>query len=184
MVQPTATSVGTAPTYGPQSPMIPGSGAATDLSDLDDGQLAGIVRAIHLADIEDLQVAVARATSADVQGFARDAIQVHLAGANQDQADLARLGITPTASAASEQVLADWHHDRSAMQAAPASDFDRTFVDHHVELDERAVALLDAAIASVKSPALKGHLQGDRTSIAGHWREAQHLQLSLRSPTP
>jgi predicted outer membrane protein len=185
MAQPTsAAPAAPAPTtaYGPRSLMIPGSGA--DLAGLDDGQIAGVVQAIHQADIDHLQVALARAKSSDVQAFARDAIQVHRAAASQDQTDLGRLQIVPISSPASEQVLADWQHDRAALQAAPALDFDRAFVAHHVELDVEAVALLDAAIANVRSPDLKGHLQSDRTSIAGHMREAQHLQQALRPQTP
>ncbi len=179
--QPTATSAATEPAYGPQSPMIPGRwGLPPDLTGLDDGQLAGIVQAIHQADIDHLQLALMRASSADLLSFARDGIEVHRAGAAQDDTDLAQLKITPSVSPMSKQVLTDWQRDRSDLQISQASDFDRAFIDHHVTRDARAVALLDAAIDNVKSPALRAHFQSDRTSLAGHLREAEHVQMTMR----
>ncbi len=80
----------------------------------------------------------------------------------------------------SKQVLTDWQRDRSDLQISQASDFDRAFIDHHVTRDARAVALLDAAIDNVKSPALRAHFQSDRTSLAGHLREAEHVQMTMR----
>ena len=180
--QPTAANSATAePAYGPQSPMIPGGwGLPPDLTGLDDGQLAGIVQAIHQADIDHLQLALTRASSADLLSFARDGIEVQRAGASQDDTDLAQLKITPSVSPMSKQVLMDWQRDRSGLQISQASDFDRAFIDHHVTRDARAVALLDAAIDNVKSPALRAHLQSDRTSLAGHLREAEHVQMTMR----
>jgi predicted outer membrane protein len=109
---------------------------------------------------------------------------VQRTAASQDAVDLAQLSVIPTSSVVSHQVLADWERDRSQLQVPLPSEFDRVFIDHHVTRDLRAVALLDAAIDEARSPALRAHLQSDRTTIAGHMREAQRLQLILRSPGP
>ncbi len=182
MAQPTATIPEAESSYGPQSPMVPGGwGLPPDVSGLDDAQLAGVVQAIHQADVEHLQLALTRASSPDVTNFARDAIQVQRTAASQDDADLAQLAITPSISPLSQQVLSDWQRDRSELQASAPAEFDREFTDHHVTRDTRAVALLDAAIDRVRSPSLKGQLQADRTTMAGHLRESQRVQLLVRS---
>ncbi len=174
-----------APAYGPQSGMIPGGwGLPPDLTGLDDGQLVGLVQAIREADIEHLQLALTRSSSPEVLSFARDSIQLQRTGARQDDTDLTRLELTPTVSAASQKVLVDWQRDRSDLQALPLTDFDRSFIDHHVTRDTKAVALLDAAIDGARNPVLKAHLQSDRTTIAGHLREAEHVQMTLRSGCP
>jgi predicted outer membrane protein len=182
MLQSTAPPAGDEPMYGPQSPMIPGGwGLPPDLSGLGDGQLVGVVQAVHQADIEHLQLALLRSSSSELLGFARDAIQVHRAAERDDDAEVAQLKLTPSVSPTSQQVLADWQRDRSSVDAASAAEFDRRFIDHHVTLDTKAVALLDAAIANARNGALKGYLQSDRASLAGHMREAQRVQMSLRA---
>jgi predicted outer membrane protein len=181
MAQPPSTSAAAEPTDEPQSPMIPGTwGLPPDLTGLDDAQLAGVVQAIHEADIEHLQLALTRSSSAELLSFARDGIQVHRTGAGQDDTDLARMQITPTVSTISQQVLSHWQHDQADLQGVPPADFDRVFIDHHVVRDTRALALLDAALDRVRSPELKGHLQSDRVVLAGHLREAQRVQMTLR----
>jgi putative membrane protein len=183
MLQPASTA--SEPSYGPQSLMIPGGGVLPpDLSDLDDGQLVGIVQALHQADVEHLQVALGQSSSPEVQRFVRDAIQLHRAAANQDDADITQLKVTPSISSFSQQVLEDWNSDASSLRAASPGDFDLRFAEHHVLLDARAVALLDAAITSTRGAALRDHLKGDRISFVGHLREAQQLEQSLRSRTP
>src|ERR1700722_14070489 len=140
------------PAYGPQSGMTPGAwGLPPDLTDLDDGQLVGLVQAIREADVEHLQLALTRSSSPEVLSFARDSIQLQRTGARQDDTDLTRLEITPTVSAASQKVLVDWQRDRSDLQSLPLTDFDRSFIEHHVTRDRKAVALLDAAIDGARS---------------------------------
>ena len=164
--QPAATSADDAPGYGPQSGIIPGGWALPpDSTGLDDGQLVGLVQAIREADIEHLQLALTRSSSPEVLSFARDAIQLQRTGARQDDTDLSQLELTPKVSAASQKVLTDWQRDRSDLKALPLTDFDRSFIDHHVMRDTKAVALLDAAIDGAWSPVLKAHLLSDRTTM-------------------
>jgi predicted outer membrane protein len=185
MLQPTSTPTASEPAYGPQSLMIPGGGVLPpDLSDLDDGQLVGIVQALHQADIEHLQLALRQSSSPAVQRFARDAIVMHRAAASQEDADLPELKVTPSTSSSSQQVLSDWSRDGVSLRAGSPADFDLRFVNHHVLLDARAVALLDAAIVSARSATVRDHLKGDRVSFAGHLREAQLLEQSVRSRAP
>jgi predicted outer membrane protein len=165
--------------------MVPGAwGLPPDLTGLDDGQLAGIVQAIHQADIEHLQLALTRSSTAELLSFARDGIQMHRTAAGQDDADLAQMRITPAVSSTSQQVLADWQRDQAELQVVQPGEFDRAFINHHVTRDTRALALLDAAIDRVRSQTLKGHLLTDRVAIAGHLREAQRVQMLLRPPRP
>jgi predicted outer membrane protein len=171
------------PAVGPVTSMTPES-APIDLSGLDDGQLAAIVQAIHQAEIERVDLALSRASSADVLRLARADSQVHRDGARQDKATLARLKLSPSTSAMSKQVRDDWQQDSSALEAARATEFDRTFVDHQVALDEKAITLIDSAIAAVKSLPLKQQLIADRVYIGDRLRETQDLQKTLRARTP
>ena len=212
-LQPTATST-PAPTYGPQSPMIPGTGAEPtasstkesdtphphfdpsgsasglgasgakmpiDLSGLDDARLAGIVQAIQRAESQHLQLASSRASSADVLGFARDGLDSDRSGTSLDQSTFGQLKLTPTPSALSDQVQEDWQQDLTALQNAPATEFDRVFVDHEVALGMKAVTLIDSAIPVCRSTVLGERLRSDRASIAEHVQQAVALQKALRS---
>jgi predicted outer membrane protein len=166
------------PRYGPQSLMIPG--ASSDLTGYDDGQLAGVAQAVQQAQIERMRLALPRASSPEVQRFARDALQVHRGALLLDRTTFVQLKVTPTASPVSEQVLGDWQRDETASQAAQPFDFDRFFVDHQVELDQKALALLDSVIGNAKISSLKSQVQSDRASLAGQLTEARHLQQGLR----
>jgi predicted outer membrane protein len=181
-----ATEVGDAP---PQP--APGAGALAQLTGLDDASLAAVVVAIYQADVAHLQLALARGVTPAVLHFARDAIEDRWAQAAQDQSVLAELHVIPSPCAASDRMADEWRNDRALLAAARAPDFDHAFIDHHVGMDVRAVSVLDAVIAAARSPTLRAHLQSDRTSMAGHMRESQHLQQSLsvqtalsKSPAP
>lgn len=169
--------MGVTEAQGPSS-----TGALEELAGLDDAELSAVVEATYGADVAHLQLALARAVTPAVLHFASDFIEDCRAQASQDESVFAALRVIPNPCAASQRVAEEWQSDGFVLQAAPASDFDRTFVNHHVSLDLRAVAVLDAVIASARSPSLRAQLQSDRTSLAGHMRQAQHLQQSLSVP--
>jgi putative membrane protein len=151
------------------------------LTGLGDAELAGIVQSLAEADVEHLILAVSRSSSPEVQSFAREAIVSRRGEATQDLALLDELGIVPSVGPVSDELLREGRDDRASLQALPGAAFDRAFIDHHVALDVRSVAWLDAIAANVESPRLKALVQSDRTSVAGHMREAQHVQQSTWS---
>lgn len=169
------------PVPGPQGPLTLGLAPQLDLSGLDDARLAGIAQAIRRAELEHVKVAQARALSARVQRFASDAAQQHRALAAQEQTTLSKLKLSPISSPVSDQILGDWENDRSALKGTQPLDFDRTFIDHQIQLDTKALALLDAAIASISNASLRSQLLNERDTIAELQREAQRLQ---RMPAP
>jgi predicted outer membrane protein len=152
-----------------------------DLSGLDDAQLAGIVKAIHDAEIEHLQLALNRTSAADVQRFAREGMEAHRTGATLDQVIFGQIKLKPAPSAISQQVVDDWQRDLTALQTVPATDFDRPFVDHQVALETKAITLIDSAIPVARSSPLKGRLQNDRKTSEERLRLAEDLQKALRA---
>ena len=171
------------PQYGPRSPMVPGADVDRDLDELDDGQLAGIVRAIHETEAEMTALADARAVTPAVRRFAHDASEAHSAADGRLRVILGLVGIVPTGSARSAALRADAQTEVDELQLS-GGDFDRRFVDEQVALHRMADDLLDGIVLETRNPMLKAQIKSDLAVIDDRLLQAQRLQQQLRGQAP
>ena len=160
--------------------MVPGAEGDSDLDELDDGQLAGIVRAIHETEAEMTALADARAVTPAVRSFAHDASEAHRAADGQLRVVLGLVGVVPTGSARSAALRADAQKEVDELQLAGGRDFDRRFVDDQVALHRMADDLLDGIVLKTKNPMLKAQIKTDLAVIDDRLLQAQRLQQQLR----
>jgi len=159
------------------------SGAIMDVSTLNDAQLAAIVGAINQGEIQESQLAVNKATAADVKRFARDMSTAHREMQAKSTALLSRLQITPADNAVSNQLKSDTQNELSTLQTMRGKDFDRDYIDAQVRNHNKALELLDRITPNVKNAELKAALTNDRPKVEAHLREAERVQQSLQKGT-
>lgn len=181
MMQPeTEASASVAPEPETQDP----GPAADDLSSLDDEQLAGIVHAIHRTAVDHMRLGAERASMPQVQAFAREGLLARQSEAEQDDGAFSQLNLRAIGSHVSRRLHGDCRRDLTALQGVPQAEFDRTFVDQQVDLDQRAATLINFAMSRVGNSSLRRQLERDRSAVAGHLREDQDLQKTLHGQTP
>jgi putative membrane protein len=158
-------------------------GGATDVSSLNDAQFAAVVQAINQSEIQEAQLAMSKATSADTKRFARDMATGHRTMETKLDALFAHLQITPSDNAISNQIKSDAQTEMQALQAMRGKDFDRDYIDTQVTNHNKALELLDRITPNVKSSELRTALTNARTGVETHLREAERIQQSLQKGT-
>jgi putative membrane protein len=157
-------------------------GSATDVSALDDAQLAAVLQAINATEVQAAQVAVNRASSPEVKRFARQMLDQHRGMQAHTNAMFQRLQIVPSENAISNQLRSDSQSEISMLQGERGKDFDRAYVDAQVRDHNKMLELIDRMIPNAKNPELRTGLQNDRAKIESHLREIEHAQQSLQQP--
>jgi putative membrane protein len=161
----------------------PGAGGtSTDVSALDDAQLAAVLQAINTTQVQAAQVAVNKATSPEVKRFAHQMLNVHRDMQSQANAMFRRLQLVPSDNAISNQLRSDAQNELSMLHGEHGKDFDRAYVDAQVRDHNKVLELFDRMIPNAKSPELRADLQSDRAKIETHLRDAERAQQSLEQP--
>jgi putative membrane protein len=158
-------------------------GSSMDTSSLNDAQVAAVVHALNLGEIQQAQVAVSKAKSPEVKRFAQHMLSDHRDMQSKDAALLSRLQITPSDNSVSNQLKTDAQNELSTLQSATGKDFDRDYIDAQVRAHNQALELIDRMMSSVKSPELRAQLQKARPKIEDHMREAERIQQALQQGT-
>jgi putative membrane protein len=186
----TGGTTGSQGTMGAPSTMGGTSGAgsamgagSTDVSSFDDAQLAAVVQSLNMSEMQTAQLAQSKATSPEVKKYAKDMMTQHREMENRANAVFSRLQITPNENAVSNQVKTDAQSDMSTLQGMRGKDFDREYIDEQVRAHNHALELVDRMIPSAKSPELKAELQGARTKIEAHLRQAEKIQQTQQKGT-
>jgi putative membrane protein len=175
------------PMMGPGTGMGPsggmhsmGSGNMMDVSGMTDAQLAAIVQTINAGQIQEAQVAEAKASSPDVKRFAHEMMNGHREMLVRQNALFTRLQIMPSDNPVSNQVKADTQNQLSTLQQVRGHDFDRSYVDDQVMDHNKALELVDRIMPNVKNSDFRMALQDDRSMIEAHLRQAETVQQSLQ----
>ncbi len=182
-----STMGGTTGMQGSTSGMPGGAGmtggamaGGTDLSGFDNGQLAAVVQAINMGEIQAAQMAETKASSPEVKRFAKTMAAHHRDMENRANAVFSRSQITPSDNAVSNQLKTDAQNELSTLQAMRGKDFDREYIDAQIRDHNHALELLDRAIPNTKSAELKTELQNARTKVETHLRQAEKIQQTLQ----
>jgi putative membrane protein len=168
------------------SPMAPtgalGEGGPLDVSGYDDAQLAAIVQAINMSEMQAAQLAENRATSPDVRRFAKDLETQHRDMQSRANAVFSRSQMTPSESPVSARLKSEVQSELSTLQAKRGKDFDRAYLDAEVRDHNASLELIDRMIADARSPELKAELENVRPKEEAHLLKAEGLQQMLTTP--
>lgn len=154
-------------------------GGPMDVSSLSDAQFAGVLQTINQGQIQEALLGQNKGSTADVKRFAREAVASHRAAQNKESALFARLQLTPTDSAVSNQIKSDTQNDVSNLQSMHGKDFDRVFMDSQVRQLNSALELVDRIMPDVHSSELKTELQNVRAKVDAHLKDAERVQTTL-----
>jgi putative membrane protein len=157
-----------------------GAGGMMDVSGMTDAQLAAIVQTLNTGEIQEAQVAQAKASSPDVKRFAQEMMNGHREMLMRQNALFTRLQIMPADNAVSSQMKANTQNQLSMLQQVGGHDFDRSYVDDQVGNHNKALELVDRIMPNVKNADFRTALQEDRSMIETHLRQAEVMQQTLQ----
>jgi putative membrane protein len=158
-------------------------GGTADVSTFDDAQLAAVVQALNMGEMQMAMLAEKKASSPEVKKYAHDMMTHHRDMQNRANAVFSRLQITPNDNAVSNQLKTDVQNDMSTLQGMRGKDFDREYMDSQVRSHNHALELVDRMIPNAKSPELKAELMSARAKVEAHLRQAERLQQTLQKGT-
>lgn len=165
-------------TSGMGSPEV--GGGPMNMSGLDDAQIAAVVQAVNIGQMQAAQLAETKATSPEVKRFARQMATDHQQMETASIAVFSRMQVTPSDSAVSTQLKSDSQGELSNLHGMHGKDFDREYIDSQVRDHNRALELVDRMMQNAKNPELKADLEKMRPKIEAHMRHAERLQQMLQ----
>jgi putative membrane protein len=181
-----ATTGPTGGTTGPTGGMTGPTGGTTmgggtaDVSSFDDAQLASVMEALNMGEMQVGQFAEGKAMSPEVKKYAREMMTQHRDMENRANIVFTRLQITPSDNAVSTQLKTDAQNDMSTLQAMRGKEFDREYIDEQVRAHNHMLELMDRMLAIAKNPELKADLQSARMKVEAHLRLAERIQQVLQ----
>jgi putative membrane protein len=181
-----------APMMGPENMGSSGGGmggtmggtmAAMDVSGMTDAQLAAIVQTANAGEIQEAQLAEAKASSPEVKRFAHEMMNGHRDMLVRQNALFTRLQIMPSDNAVSNQLKTESQNQISMLQGVRGQDFDRAYMADQVRGHSKSLEMVDRIVPNVKNPDFRMALQNDRPKMEAHLREAEAIQQALQKGT-
>jgi len=167
-----------APTTPPTTPQAPGAPQAPAI--VGDGQIAGVMMAIHGAEIALSQMALVRGSQQQMRAFAYGLLQQHATMSEEKMALCSNIGITPLQSPMTQTLLGQAQQQAGLLQSASGSGFDATYIDAQVKLLGAALDLMDnQLIPGCKHPGLQQTLISERPVIAQELQQALSFAPAL-----
>jgi putative membrane protein len=157
-------------------------GGPMDVSGYDDAQLAAIIQAINMSEMQAAQLAESRAMSPELRRFAKDMETQHRDMQSRANAVFSRSQMTPSENPVSARMKSDAQSELSTLQSMRGKDFDRAYLESEVRDHNSALELIDRMIADAKSPELKGELENMRPKVEAHLRKAEGMEQALATP--
>lgn len=140
-----------------------------------------IVRQVTLSNTGEIatsQLALDKATNAEVKQYAQRMIDEHQAAQGQVDSLAVRLG-----AAAQEQVpdTADQalEQRRTALQGMTGADFDREYMSMQVEMHQATLDMLNRSVNATQNTELKSMLQTMIPAVQSHLDQARQIQGQL-----
>ena len=141
---------------------------------------AGIVTAIHEAEVQAGNAARERATSAEVRSFAQTLVADHTAAMNQARDAFGRLGVTAAENDTTRTLRQNAQQTMTNLATYSGAEFDRRFMQSQVDMHRWAVNVLDTAlIPSATRRETRDLLQQQRDHVAQHLERAQTILRGL-----
>jgi putative membrane protein len=163
------------------SPSAPGQLGAEANEALNDGQIAAVVRAINVAEIDQAKLAVGKAKDASVKHFAETMIAQHSQAVKDvDELD-AHLNLRPTESQLVTELRVNATSVENKLSANDDPSFDRAYIISQIDAHRQALDTIDSRLMpAVKSQDLRQMLEGLRPRVANHLQMAQTILDTLK----
>jgi putative membrane protein len=176
---PNATST-TTPGYR-AAPSAPGTLGSESSEALNDAQIATVVRAINVSEIDQAKIAVNKATDPAVKHFAESMIAQHgQAVRDVDELD-AKLNLTPNDSQLATELRVNATSVENRLSADNDASFDRAYIMSQIDAHRQALDTIDSRLMpAVKSQELRQMLESLRPRVADHLQMAQTVLDNLK----
>jgi putative membrane protein len=180
----TTTAPTTAPTTTPaarSAPSAPGQLGSEQSEALSDGQIAAVVRAINVAEIDQAKIAEGKAKEPSVKHFAETMI-AHHAQAVKDVDELdAHLNLRPTDSQLVTELRVNATSVENKLSANDDPTFDKAYMMSQVDAHRQALDTIDSRLMpAVRSQDLRQMLETLRPRVANHLQMAQTILDTLK----
>lgn len=147
---------------------------------LSDANIAAAVVTVNEGAISAAELATTQATDPRVREYAQHLVHEHREMGQELEALLRREGISPQRESLTRQIAENNQRTLQALRTRTGADFDRTFVQHEVELHQWLITTLDnSLIPATRDRDLKAALQELRQGMQGHLEQARQLRASL-----
>jgi len=160
-----------------------GSSAATGSSaaaKLDDSQILGVVKVANDGEVAAGNVAMKRASSADVKQYAQHMVKDHTEARQQVEQTATTKPMTNSPMATSMVQAAN--QQIQTLNTQSGADFDRSYIESQVKMHRELLESLESKlIPQAQSAEVRQLLEGMKDKVSEHLQEAQQLQQQLAS---
>ena len=163
------------------SASAPGQLGAESSEGLNDGQVAAVLRAINVAEIDQAKIAVGKAKEPAVKHFAETMIAQHgQAVKDVDQLDT-KLNLRPTESQLATELRVNATSTENKLTQNNDSSFDKAYIMSQIDAHRQALDTIDSRLMpAVRSEDLRQMLQALRPKVADHLQMAQTILGNLK----
>ena len=147
---------------------------------LTDEQILHVALTANIAEVEQAQVAIERASSSQVQDFAEMMMEAHSTAVKEANTLFADEQVTPADSDTSEMLQAQSGDMVSTLNAAADEAFDLVYMNGQVALHEQVLDILNRQlIPQADNAALDSYLTALQVDVATHLAQAEDLVEQL-----
>lgn len=149
---------------------------------LTDSQILGVVFVANQGEIQEGQLAVTKASKADVRAFGQQMVTEHTASNNAVQALATQLGLTVnTNSALANRLRQETALMMDELTAKPAGlAFDQAYITGQISMHNELIGIIDSDLKpQAKAAELQAFLANYRITVVNHLQEAAGLQSGL-----
>jgi putative membrane protein len=162
----------------PRAPEV--TGATVPGPAMSDAQIVAVTGVANSAEIEQGQLAAARAQNPRVKAFAQHTVKDHMALA-RDQNDLEqRLHMSANPNDTSSRMTTEASETLALLKASSGGDFDRAYMAAQIERHGELLNALDTRLLpNAHDGAVRDQLRDMRDIVKSHLDEAQDIMNSL-----
>ncbi len=154
-----------------------GTTGAMAAGNLSDAQIAGVLEAVNLGEVQQAHLAQEKATEPAVRNYADNLRSGHELAARQQSMVLDQQGITPEETDLSRQLRQQSQQEEQRLSQLSGAEFDRAFVQAQVRTHQDALNLLEQKlIPNASDPAYRAYLEQLRGDLQQHLAHAQQLE--------
>jgi len=145
---------------------------------LDDGAVAGAIRAANEAEIAAGKLAARKAQSREVKRFAKMMVEDHRKNDEKLTAAVRQAGVEPRDSAAAFALKSDSERHSAALAGQKGESFDKTYIEQQIAAHKKVLETIDRALAggTRRDPAIADYLKSTRDAVARHLEHAENLR--------
>ena len=145
-----------------------------------DADIAGIIRTANQGEVDQGQVAIARANSDEVRAFARMMVSDHSQALTKANDLFSRINVTPNDFDLTGNLKSNSQQTVSNLNTYSGADFDQKYIQSQIDAHQWLLNSLDSTlIPSAHNRQLRDFLQTTRSVVSTHLNRAREIQQTL-----